>query len=91
MQFYFTYVELDMAQILNRFYFENSWPSKNIYDLLLGIIFMFDGVNLDHLHSSILSADIEALKEAQSKLKLQHFPLDNIEVKRNFVLLFFCF
>ena len=46
---------------------------------------MFDGVNLDHLHSSILSADIEALKVAQSKLKLQQFPLDNLEVKLTFV------
>ena len=37
---------------------------------------MFDGVDLDHLHSSIMSANIEALKEAQSKLKLQQFHLD---------------
>ena len=34
-------------------------------------IFMFDDINLDHLHISIMNADIEALRAAQGNMKME--------------------
>ena len=42
-------------------------------DLTLGTIFVFDGVDLNHLHSCIMTGDMQALKAAQANLKLQHY------------------